>query len=57
MELRGKSISFSSYKKKAADKKEKELISNIESLESKLTDTNLNEIKNLKEELYRIRKK
>ena len=56
MELRGKSISFSSYKKKAADKKEKELISNIESLESNLTDTNLNEIENLKEELYRIRK-
>ena len=57
MELRGKSISFSSYKKKAADKKEKELISYIESLESNLTDTNLNEIENLKEELYRIRKK
>ena len=56
MELRGKSISFSSYKKKAADKKEKELISNIECLESNLTDTNLNEIDNLKEELYRIRK-
>ena len=56
MELLGKSISFSSYKKKAADKNEKELISNIESLESNLTDTNLNEIENLKEELYRIRK-
>ena len=43
-------------RKKAAGKKEKELISNIGSLEINFTDTNLNEIENLKEELYRIRK-
>ena len=56
MELRGKSISFSSYKKKASEKKEKELISSIEYLEGNLSSANLDEIEILKEELQNIRK-
>ena len=56
MELRGKSISFSSYKKKTLEKKEKELISSIEYLEGNLSSANLDEIEILKEELQNIRK-
>ena len=57
MELRGKSISFSSYKKKASEKrKKKELISSIEYLEGNLSSANLDEIEILKEELKNIRK-
>ena len=56
MELRGKSISFSSYKKKASEKKEKELISSIEYLEGNLSSANLDEIEILKEELQNVRK-
>ena len=44
MELRGKSISFSSYKRKNIRKKEKELISSIEYLEGNLSSGNLDEI-------------
>ena len=57
MELRGKSISFSSYKKKIEQQKEKELISNIETLESNISTANLDELETLKEELQNIRKK
>ena len=59
MELRGKSISFSSYKKKIEEQKEKEekeLISNIETLESNMSTANLDELETLKEELQNIRK-
>ena len=56
MELRGKSISFSSYKKKTLEKKEKELISSIEYIEGNLSSSNLHEIEILKEELQNIRK-
>ena len=56
MELRGKSISFSSYKKKTLEKKEKELISSIEYLTGNLSSANLDEIEILKEELQNIRK-
>ena len=57
MELRGKSISFSSYKKKIEEQKEKELISNIETLESNMSTANLDELETLQEELQNIRKK
>ena len=56
MELREKSISFSSYKKKTLEKKEKELISSIEYLEGNLSSANLDEIEILKEEFKNIRK-
>ena len=56
IELRGKSISFSSYKKKTLEKKEKELISSIEYLEGNPSSANLDEIEILKEELQNIRK-
>lgn len=56
MELRGKSISYSSFKKKQVEKREKELIESIESLEANLSDSSINEIEALKEELNTIRK-
>ena len=56
MELRGKSISFSSYKKKIEEQKEKKIISNIETLESNMSSANLDELETLKEELQNIRK-
>ena len=55
MEIRGKSISYSSYKKKETEKREKELISKIKLLEANLSQTNTNEIEILKEELNTIR--
>ena len=55
MEIRGKSISYSSYKKKKKEKSEKELISKIKLLEANLSQTNTNEIEILKEELNTIR--
>ena len=51
MEIRGKSISYSSHRKKESEKKENELINNIKELEANLSDTNVNEIEVLKEEL------
>ena len=56
MEIRGKSISYSSYKTKQGEKIEKELIKKIESLEANLSNANLNEVENTKEELNNIRK-
>ena len=56
MELRGKSISYSSFKKKEAEKREKDLIKSIDTLEANLSESNLNEIELLKEELNTIRK-
>ena len=55
-ELRGKLISYSSYKKKEREKRETDLIKNIGALESNLSNTNINDIDNLKEELTTIRK-
>ena len=55
MEIRGKSISYSSHRKKESEKRENELINNIKELEANLSDTNVNEIEVLKEELKIIR--
>ena len=55
MEIRGKSNSYSSYKKKETEKREKELISKIKLLEANLSQTNANEIEVLKEELNTLR--
>ena len=55
MELNGKSISFSSYKKKQQEQNEKEIIKKIESLENNLNSNNIIEVEILKEELNTIR--
>ena len=56
MEIRGKSISYSCYKKKKNDKLEKQLISEIEKIENNLTIENIDCLENLKIELKNIRK-
>ena len=53
MELRGKSISYSSYKKK---QHENDLIKEIEVVEQSLTEENVETIEMLREELRTIRK-
>ena len=57
LELRGKSISYSFYIKKQEGQKEKGLLRNIETLEANLTNNNLNQVEDLKEELKTLRKK
>ena len=58
MELKGKSTSYSCFKKKEKEKKsEKGLISSIEAVEAYFSKININAIENLKEELNTIRKK
>ena len=44
MEIRGKSVSYSSYKKEETEKREKESISKIKLLEANLSQTNTNKI-------------
>ena len=56
MELRGKSISHSSYKKKENKKREKELITETEDLEQNLSLDNMMHLEELIEELNIIRK-
>ena len=46
MEIRGKSISYSCYKKKKNDKLEKDLISEIEKIENNVTNENIDYIEN-----------
>lgn len=55
MEIRGKSISYSSYKKKSKNEKEKELIKNIQDLEDKLVEENVPKLEELKQELCNLR--
>ena len=56
MEIRGKSISYSSYKKKETDKLETQLIKEIEGLESNLTQNNIDQLEIKKTSLQNIRK-
>ena len=56
MELRGKSISYSSYKKKQNEQHENDLIKEIELVEQSLTEENIETIEKLREELRKIRK-
>ena len=56
MELRGKSVSFSSFKIKQRNNNDKKLMTQIADLEQNLTQENINELDNLKAELYEIRK-
>ena len=56
MELRGKSISFSSFKVKQRNNKETNLMTQISDLENNLTRENIEALDILKTELYEIRK-
>ena len=57
MEIRGKTISYSSYKKKKDTELEKQLMDEIETLENKneINDTNIVELEHKKRELEQIR--
>ena len=55
MELRGKSISYGSFKKKQRNNQEKEIISKTTILESNINVNNVEELDKLKTELYDIR--
>ena len=56
MEIRGKSISYSCFKKKETEKIEKQLIEDIGILESNLTENNIEKLDHLKDSLRNIRK-
>ena len=55
MEIRGQTISYSSYKKKQNDKKEKQLAEGILKLEQNLTEDKTQALENLKLELTALR--
>ena len=55
MEIRGQTISFSSYKKKQNDQNEKLLAEKILKLEQNLTEDKMEELENLKLELTELR--
>ena len=55
MEIRGKSISFASFKNKERDTREKYLIKTIADLENNETEDNLEQIETKKNELINIR--
>ena len=57
MEIRGKTISYASFKKKEREEKEKELIDIIDDLETNIINTDLEYLENKKLELQEIRKK
>ena len=57
MEIRGKSISYSSYKKREDNKQEKRLNDEISELENDLNDTNIYTLEAKKTELEALRKK
>ncbi|KAK3104781.1 hypothetical protein FSP39_009989 [Pinctada imbricata] len=57
MEIRGKTISYSSYIKSRRDRKEKELINEIRIMEENESDDNINQIQDKKAELQVIREK
>ena len=57
MEIRGKSISYSSYKKREDNKQEKRLNDEITELENDLNDTNIYTLEAKKTELEALRKK
>lgn len=55
MEIRGQTISYSSYKKKTNDKKETQIMEDILKLEQNLTEDKISELDLLKQELMEIR--
>ena len=56
VEIRGKSISYSCFKKKETEKIEKQLLEDISILESNLTENNIETLDQLKDSLRNIRK-
>ena len=56
MEIRGKSISYSSFLKKKKSTEEKTLIEEIKTLEENLSETNLDLLEIKKQNLEKIRK-
>lgn len=48
IELRGKSVPYSCFKKKEMEKREKELINKIETLEANLSEDNIIELETIK---------
>ena len=56
MEIRGKSISYGSYKKRENEKVERDLIKSIDKMERNLNADNLESLETLKESLVNLRK-
>ena len=56
MELRGKTISYSSFKKKERDKREQVLLDEIDLLECSVNNESIEDLENKKKELENIRK-
>ena len=56
MEIRGKSISYASFKKKEKENREATLINEIKTLEDDLTSNNFEQLEQLKDELINLRK-
>ena len=56
MEIRGKTISYSSYKRKERDKIERDLLKDIDTLECNVTQASIQLLENKKQDLENIRK-
>ena len=56
MEIRGETISFSSYKTKAKNHREKQIVNEISFLETNLNETNKDRLSSLQSELENLRK-
>ena len=56
MEIRGKTISYSSYIKKKKDKQEKELVEEIKDIEKNISESNVDLLYNKNQELEKLRK-
>lgn len=55
MEIRGKSISYATYKKKSKNKEEEELLKKIQTLEDNLVAEDFPKLEKLKNDLYNLR--
>ena len=55
MEIRGKSISYATYKKNLTNKEETELVKKIQTLEDNLVEENIPNLEKLKQELCNLR--
>ena len=56
MEIRGKTISYSSYKRKERDKIERDLLKDIDTLECNVNQASIQLLENKKQDLENIRK-
>ena len=55
MEIRGKSISYATYKKKLTNKEETELVKKIQTIDDNLVEENIPNLEKLKQELCNLR--